>query len=60
MGLLRLDVGGSTQSFSVPASGGDYAGTKIASALQLNGNVDVQLTFLTQGIDVDFVEFVKY
>jgi hypothetical protein len=56
---LELAVGGTTQTVNVPSSNGQYVGTKLLSGVALNGKVDVQLTFVSAGINLDFVELVK-
>ena len=56
---LELAVGGTTQTVTIPSSNGQYVGTKLLSGVALNGKVDVQLTFVSAGVDLDFVELVK-
>ena len=56
---LQLSVGGTTQAVTLPSSNGQYIGTKILSGVAVNGKVDVQLSFVTAGINLDFVELVK-
>ena len=56
---LKLAVGGTTQTVTVPSSNGQYVGTKLLSGVAVDGKVDIQLTFVTAGINVDFVELVK-
>jgi len=57
---ITLTMGGQTIPVNVSNSSGQYIGTKIASGVALSGPIDIQLTFLTAGISLDFIEFVRH
>lgn len=56
---LTLALGSSTVPVILASSSAQWVGTKIASAVPLNGPTDVRLTFQTSGVNLDFVEFVR-
>jgi hypothetical protein len=56
---FTLKLGSTTVHVALPGSSAQWSGTKIASAVSLGGPTDIQLTFETAGIDLDFIEFVK-
>lgn len=56
---VTLAFGCSSKTVSLASTSGAFTGTKIISGISLSGKTDVQLTFATPGIQVDFIQLDK-
>jgi Domain of unknown function (DUF5010)/DUF5010 C-terminal domain len=53
---IVLSLAGKNDTISLPSTLGAFQGKKIISSRSLSGNNDVKITFLTAGIQVDFLQ----